>query len=518
MCNEIDHKDCKKRIKYSESIEQKYIKDNSIQFNPINIEHFIIGQDENKKDVYECITCGYGPTINREAFRKHTKVKKHKLDNLKIGETPKYLYNCEPCNYQTDIKSKFKEHELTKGHIENELNINNTYKKSKYKHSCKPCKYETNRKDEHEEHLKSDKHNIKIGKPLFEKTFKCPKDNCPYIARTQQHLDNHINSRTHNMTIEEKKQFRKEVGIKNQSIGYEIENYINDIILSFDNIKSSKLIGYTGNIYDIKYKLKNEEISRYLQVKTITKNYPKDGYSINLKHKYDDDTLIIGTNHERDLFVSVFGKNVKSTYIGYNPNSKSNKYFYTDQILFMNKLKNDLKYSTSLSHEIEGLNKKQKKEFCSLYRLKCKCKIFELKYEPNKNINKEIDCFIDEFKIQHKSSSYRHFSMARKSSNKERPYSDKDDIDFFVFEYIDKENRNDFFIIPMRILIKKGYIKTDKSDGCVNISLMRKENGKRKGENKWTLNYLNRFDYFKIHKILKFTLNIKLINIIMIYV
>jgi hypothetical protein len=477
----------------NKDIEEECIENNNYrEFNPFKVDDFIIGKNKYGREIYQCITCESDETINKKYFRKHLKTKSHKINHLKPWEKLIYLYNCDKCNYHTDISNKFKEHELTKGHIEKlKLDI-------KYIYECEYCEYKTNRNGEYRDHLESDKHNIAVGNPLIEKTFKCPKENCFYIARTQQHLDNHMNTRTHNMTDEEKKQFRRNVGIKNQITGYEAEQYMNDIIISLDIIKSSRLIGYTGNIYDVKYKINDEKIFRYLQVKTIIKNFPKIGYSVDIKHKYNDDTLLVGTNHERTLFIIIFGRDIKSKHIGYNPDSKTNsyysEYFYTDKELFINKLKEQIKFSTSLKHEIEGLTKKQQKEFCSLYRLKTKCKELKLEYKSNEDTNKEIDCFINNFRIQHKSSSYRTFNIMRRSANKERPYSDKDKIDIFLFEHTNKENRNNFYIIPMSILIEKGYIKTDKQNGCKNIALPRKEEGILKGENKWALEYLNKFE------------------------
>ena len=452
--------------------------------------------DENNNKVYQCTKCKYPPTLSLANFRKHTKTKTHKLNFTKPGEKVKYDHNCDDCDYHTDIISKFKEHELTKGHME-KMKV-----KPKFRHYCIDCKYGTNRNDEFKDHLDSDKHNKKAETPLVEKTFKCPKIDCEYVARTEQHLENHIKGKMHNMSEDEKKKLRIKNGKKNSLTGYKAEKFINDLIKSLDIVKSSRIIGYTGSIFDIKYQLKEEKCYRYLQVKTISEVPLREGHSIKISTDYKEKTLTIGVNSEFTLFFQMFSDEIKTSTIGYYPKSESKDgsdykdYFYHDKEEFIKDLIENLKLSVSLEKETMGLNSGQKSEFFSLKRLKKKCKGQNIKYNPKIDNIKEIDCFANDFKIQHKSANSNHFGIVRKSSKTERPYSDKDDIDCFIFENTSKENKNEFFIIPIDVMIEEKFITTDYQDGKSTITLPFIRNGEWSDENHWALEYYENFNYF----------------------
>lgn len=86
MCKHSDHKDCKK--------------DNYTEFDPFNIDHFIVDKDENNKNVYECITCEFGKTTQIKNFKQHTKSAMHKSNHLlSIILKPKKIKNRPSNNY-----------------------------------------------------------------------------------------------------------------------------------------------------------------------------------------------------------------------------------------------------------------------------------------------------------------------------------------------------------------------------------------------------------------------------------
>lgn len=75
--------------------------------------------------------------------------------------------------------------------------------------------------------------------------------------------------------------------------GDEIEEYVYEIIKSFEDIEYLEKIGQTCSYIDIIYKYNNEEMYRGLQVKRLTLNKNrKDSYYCRLNDKYNDDTLL----------------------------------------------------------------------------------------------------------------------------------------------------------------------------------------------------------------------------------
>lgn len=55
---------------------------------------------------------------------------------------------------------------------------------------------------------------------------------------------------------------------------------------------------------------------------------------------------------------------------------------------------------------------------------------------------------------------------------------------------MDEKYKNNFYLIPIKILIEKVYISTDDNDGRLSINI-------QPTKEHWTYQYLNTFDYFK---------------------
>lgn len=144
------------------------------------------------------------------------------------------------------------------------------------------------------------------------------------------------------------------------------------------------------------------------------------------------------------------------------------------------------------------------KEIKSLKRLKIKCKELNLNFKRLNSNNLPIDCFINNYNIQCKSSSTKrtensYVFLFQKNAGKIngnrkfQPYSDKDNIDFFILEILDYPNN--FYIIPIKELIRKNIIKTDINPGRLKcnfpIPLSQKDH--------WSKKYLNNFDQLKVN-------------------
>jgi hypothetical protein len=361
---------------------------------------------------------------------------------------------------------------------------------------CSPCKISVDKLKRHEQTKKHyDKcKELGIVIELPERKYKCELEGCNYSTHRKDALAEHKKGVMHNMTIEEKKTYITKLAKERNITGPKNENIIKNLMVNkIKKLIEVKCIGYTGNKYDISYKIKddiknNKQLTRYLQVKTITKIKNKNVYKLKTYNDYDPNTLIVGINSKYNIYCLIFFKESNNVSgISFIPDSEKavyNKYFYTDIDLFIKDFSIKIESSYSMEHEYEGLTDCQQMEYFSLNRFEKKCKQFDLVYERNKIIN-EIDCFVNGFKIQHKSSATKHVNIDKNH----KAYTDKDNIDYFILNDTSENYINDFYIIPMEILIKEGYITTDEKIGQPTITLKHEKQS-------WMKKYKNNFTQF----------------------
>jgi len=300
---------------------------------------------------------------------------------------------------------------------------------------------------------------------------------------------------------------RKMNGKETTKKGDDAELWVYNIMRIFDTINSIKKIGEIADKIDIIYKCNNETFYRGIQIKTLTQSGKIDKYSISLHNqKYTDNTLIVGINIKRNRFMLCFYKDINSSKINLNFNIKQQKfekYMYTNICEFCVQFEKMLEKSSPYNVD---MNPKIKQEYDSLARLTIKCKENRISYMLNDTRNSSIDCFINNYNIQCKSTSHQvsntryKFSLGKNNGsidNKKQfiPYSENDNIDFFIFEIIG--NGNLFYIIPIKELIDRDYIKTINKKGKKRISFIMKTNH-------WTHKYLNDFEQLKINPIFDF--------------
>ena len=285
-------------------------------------------------------------------------------------------------------------------------------------------------------------------------------------------------------------------------IGNNTEMWLCDLMNIFGNVNSIERIGYTGNILDIIYKNNNENNYRGIQVKTLIEDLRYDNkYSINLrKKKYKKNTLIVGINKTRNKFTLFFAGQIKSgcpTFSFNNYHAIYKKFMFTSLLKFMCTLEK-LLFKSSL-YDINDVSKETKQESESLERLKQKCINLNIAFNRHTNNHSAIDCFINNYNIQcktskvHDSANYYKFNIQKncgKVNGKRnfQPYSDKDNIDFFIFEIIDFPNY--FYVIPIKELINKGIISSNNNIGKVFITLAMHVSD----INHWSRKYINNFE------------------------
>lgn len=290
---------------------------------------------------------------------------------------------------------------------------------------------------------------------------------------------------------------------KNSKIGDLTEEYCRNDIASLPKIQETFKIGHTGDkISDIIYKFQDEDFYRGVQVKTLSKYKEiEDKYYITQCNKYGADVLIIGYNEERNRFVLIMSeKTTKSGTMTFSfafKNSKYSQNMFTNKDDFIKQLSILLRFSRKYTKE---LSLTQIKEEFSLNRLEILCKNKNISYSKSIESGSIYDCIINNYKIQHKSTSKKSDNLYEvniyrsglriKGKYEHVPYSENDNIDFVIIEIIDFQNN--FYIIPKLKLVEMGIFSSNKARGLTHI-LIPYESYKGNSKYKWLLNYLNQW-------------------------
>ena len=271
----------------------------------------------------------------------------------------------------------------------------------------------------------------------------------------------------------------------NTAIGDKAEKFIYSLLIQSDKLINVKIVGNENGKLDITYQLKDEldrnlYIIRGLQIKTLIKdNYAKNSYKC-LIEQYDEDTLIVAIDKEFKYICIVFKKlltNKNNIYVNFNKNNEISQYVYrVDENLFFDYLIECCKISTiydQTQFSADNLKEKIMVEF-----LKTQCSKDNLDFRPNDTSDSSIDCFIHNKSVQCKYASTIHRNLYSFSIHHtingtvSLPYSEDDQIDFFIFSYCN----NYWWVIPTSVLIHYGYIKTCKQEGKIGINLCYHDN------------------------------------------
>ena len=283
------------------------------------------------------------------------------------------------------------------------------------------------------------------------------------------------------------------------TIGDNSETYIFELITENEEFNKIKIIGRENSELDIVYKIKGENELRGIQIKTLQKIetlYGNNYYLKNIK-KYSNDTVIIGISKDRS-YACIFqrkeiGIDKDSIYVNINNPSidiKNNIFdLIKDKDLFMQKLFEYCKIS--IFYKDSYCSESNSKERDSMKRLEEICIKNNILFNDNLSSDSSVDCIINNFNIQCKYSArvennYYSFAMYKRKDNLYVPYEDNDNIHYFIFENIE----NEFYIIPIYILIYFGYIKTDKNNGKIEINL----HSSKSNINHWSKYFINTFE------------------------
>ena len=385
------------------------------------------------------------------------------------------------------INNKVKKIKTLIEETKNEIEDAEEYKNEIDKYECIDCEFTQRQKSKMIKHLKTDKHRKSKNLPLLEKEHRC--DGCKITFASKDSYQKHLLSDSHLLPKEERNKKISENSKKTVEIGDKSENFIEKI---YNETKEFKVdpVGFTGNTFDLILHDSNN-LMRGVQVKTLSYNKIKKVYRLSLGNgDYKPDTLIIGVNIPDKIFVLFYYGQVNTGSIDFNPESKRSKYtkyIYTEET-FRKNLIEMTKKSTIIKDVTKFLSESNLQEYLSLKRLNEFCLNTGNVFKRNKTNGTVIDCYINNFKIQHKSCSHK---------GKKQPYSEDDGIDFFVFEIVNKTHKGNFFIIPIKKLIEKGFIKTETQNGHITINLPRKAVWNLVGFEHWIIDYLNKHQPLK---------------------
>lgn len=258
------------------------------------------------------------------------------------------------------------------------------------------------------------------------------------------------------------------------------EQDVISILKEFDCVKDVWKDRYNSK-FDIYYTLKDEDVIRGLQIKSINRVTSRiDEYEINDLDKYIDGMLIVCVNKLINIGFAYVDSNYYRTMqtkisLKRDPINKFEKLIleWDDFIL---KLKDTLCYGLIVTPELykNSMSPNHFLEHQSIERFNLFCIKYGLKCELNYDNSSPTDLFVDGFKIQMKYSSkpigqitgtYSYdINLHRNGSIKYK----KGDNDFYVIEI--GGYHNDFIWLSENLLIAKGYIseniKTDEISTC----------------------------------------------------
>lgn len=343
---------------------------------------------------------------------------------------------------------------------------------------------------------------FKLTRELIIELFEYYCKKCNYYTNYNNCWNTHLKGNKHLMSTEEYKKYLTERGKKLISKGDELEQFFALMLKECKDIEKVEILGFTGNKYDISVKYKDENYFRGIQIKSF-KIKSDNGYDVKLG-KYENDTLIVASNHEHKIFIMFLyeiANNKNSITFTYGNGNTYNKYIYDNMNKFKEELFINVKKSTILKNHTDSLTKEQKQEYESLERFNNVCNKYGLKYMKNNTNGNEIDCYINNYKIQHKSSTQLknkliRFNMFTGSTrrNSDRPYSENVDVNFFIFECVLKKYQNIFYIIPKEVLIKQKILKTSENKGQTYILLPLNDYTSHTSATHWGLQYINKFE------------------------
>lgn len=288
------------------------------------------------------------------------------------------------------------------------------------------------------------------------------------------------------------------------TIGDKTEQFIAEILNKSDDFEDVTVIGRENSELDIIFKVKGEDIFHGVQVKTITIQQVGGYFCCHVGgniEKYSDSTVIVGASKEREILFCCFASVLKTLgnsitfnmkepsqmlrpYIFYGIDDNSLGYTFSKMLYSYSRL--------STLYSKANISIAAEKERESISRIKTIYEHNNISFNFYHTGDSPIDCIINGKNIQCKYSETREkdhsafFKLQKYKNNIEVCYEGSDKIDFFIFESYD----NNFWVIPIEVMIYFGYIKDSKNNGKVSITLHKIDSP----SNHWSKKFLFKFE------------------------
>jgi hypothetical protein len=295
-----------------------------------------------------------------------------------------------------------------------------------------------------------------------------------------------------------------EVSLQKFKTADETDEYVVELLKQSGLFQDVEKVTYLGGKYNIHYRNLNTSELRAMQCRTLGENSNRpDTWKMTVQSEYDPMALIVGVNPAHTRFCLIYYKDTESVQtlslsFG-STDTKYEKFKFTDIDSFKNNLFDMAKNSVVLENKNQGTNKHKIQESNSMDVLESQCLKYGYTYRRNNTLYSCVDILINNYKIQCKSSGAKHrqqyrFGFQKSVNSLHSPYSDKDEMDFFIFQIVKDGHEKDVCIVPKQIMIDNGFLKTDKDFGKVVLSM---PPASATGSTHWSYPYWNRFDLLK---------------------
>jgi hypothetical protein len=225
---------------------------------------------------------------------------------------------------------------------------------------------------------------------------------------------------------------------------------------------------------------------RAVQVKTLAKDKPANGYYITSRQNYKPNVLMILVSTDRQRFALRFTHKLAQRCFTFG--LAGNVDMFCDEGECMGRVAEMLRSTLIVTDIRDHLTGTQLIEYDSLERLATLCTAYDHIFTRNTTNSTTVDGFIDDTPIQCK---YRNLSQGssvvfRITCHKScgtidgrrisQPYSITDDFEYLVVELggtlsEPEKYQGQFCIIPKDILVQEGILKTDTQPGRMAITI-----------------------------------------------
>lgn len=261
-----------------------------------------------------------------------------------------------------------------------------------------------------------------------------------------------------------------------------------ELLRSFKSVKAVWK-DYNNSKFDIYFILENEDVTRGIQIKSMTKTVKSERnitYYIYDLNTYNNGMLIAAMSKSAGIglfYIVTDDLKVKSA--GVTTKGKNGKFskFVKQWPEFVKSLENNLRTAPIITQEVfeNSISVANLKEYHSINRFLIYCQKFGFDVRRVENGGSNTDLIVNGLKVQMKyrsnpngNSSYNidlnksNGSRRKNDIHKRKPY-EKGDNDLYVIEL--GEKHGEFLVLTENLLIEKGFVKTSSQPGKQTLTV-----------------------------------------------